>query len=602
MPNVTMFKRYSAINEPVVVKIEAVLDGIKSGKWKDKIEQLRASSNKEEVSNLKKELPCVCYAGEFTKPVLIEKEGREPYFSCRTDESLSKHSGLVPIDIDDIDNVDDIFNHLKEDQFIYALWRSASGRGVHGLIRIGDGNKHRLHYQALIKKYRVLDTTARNESRVLFVSYDPDIYINTKSSTYYDIEYLEEETPSAPSVFGDGFTDYKKIDVACKMIRMAPDGEKHNTLLKAAVLMGGYVAIGKVERVVAEELLFHEINKRQIVDAEAAKLTIKDGLNFGQMKPIQETESDFASAISEVEMHEGSLEFLSVNSADEDYIRRFRDGLIPMGLPLGYDELDKHLVLKEGEFYGVLAHGHIGKTTVTLWILFIAALQYDWNWFLYLGENSSASAKMRLIEFYCGRKIKDIPQLWFKAAMKWVNDHFYFAKDDRMYEYKELLHFAETLGRYKSLKGVFIDPYNSLKAATTASKSKYQYDYEAYTDMLTFTKRTKIALFLSVHTNTEAQRARDKDGNPVMPHASMAEGGSALYNKVDNFIIYHRKIKDQTDWMFTEISVDKVRNKETGGEPTKKGWPIRLRMQNAVEFTDEYGYLPFRRDYLPKYD
>jgi hypothetical protein len=119
--------------------------------------------------------------------------------------------------------------------------------------------------------------------------------------------------------------------------------------------------------------------------------------------------------------------------------------------------------------------------------------------------------------------------------------------------------------------------------------------------MLSFTNRTKITLFLSAHTNTEAQRLLDNDGNQKMPHATMVEGGVALYNKCHNFVVFHRKIKDPNEWMFTQISVDKVRNKDTGGQPTPKAEPVLLRMQGGIEFLED-GRLPFDRDFLPTYD
>ena len=151
---------------------------------------------------------------------------------------------------------------------------------------------------------------------------------------------------------------------------------------------------------------------------------------------------------------------------------------------------------------------------------------------------------------------------------------------------------------YKSLKGVFIDPYNSLKMELTNSKNKYIYDYEAYTNMLNYTRKYNTTIFLSVHTTTEAQRDRDRDGNQRMPHASQAEGGSVLSNKVDTFMTYHRKIKDPVEWMWTEVSIDKVRSRETGGKPTVNGSPCRLRMNNGIEFVDENGLLPFNREQL----
>jgi hypothetical protein len=53
--------------------------------------------------------------------------------------------------------------------------------------------------------------------------------------------------------------------------------------------------------------------------------------------------------------------------------------------------------------------------------------------------------------------------------------------------------------------------------------------------------------------------------------------------------------------MFTQISVDKVRNKDTGGQPTPKAEPVMLRMQGGIEFLED-GNLPFDRDFLPTYD
>jgi hypothetical protein len=217
---------------------------------------------------------------------------------------------------------------------------------------------------------------------------------------------------------------------------------------------------------------------------------------------------------------------------------------------------------------------------------------------LYTGETQSASVKMKIMEFFVGKKITSMNDSEHAASLKFVDEHFFILSTDNMYTYGEILDHSKVLMNYKSLKGLFIDPYNSLKMELTAAKNKYIYDYEAYSEMLNYTKRYNTSIFLSVHSTTNSQRERDKDGNQKMPHASDTEGGAALYNRVDNFVTYHRKIKDQYEWMVTEISVDKVRNKETGGKPTTQGNPCILRMNNGVEFVDENGMLPFNRDYL----
>lgn len=597
MYTVTIFENILSITNPKIVKLEAVLNAIKDGRYKDKVELIREAETDEDRRMLKSGLPCVLFSGEFNKPITKTNSNGKEYYSYRDDKSITKHSGLVPIDIDDIDNIDEVKEQLCKDPYIYAVWKSASGNGLHGLVKIGDGNKHAQHYRALINRIKGLDTTAQNVSRVLYVSYDPNIYVNTSSSVFYDIDIEEEKKPSK-IVIGDGHTDYKKIDIACRMIRSAPDGQKHNILLRASNLLGGYVATKIVEYDVALNILNHEINKKNIDDPVLASKTIEDGIRHGMTRPISQIEQDFKEAVREVGAMEEELSFLSNNASDDDFIYKFRTGLIPMGLSFGYHDLDEHFRLKEGEFYASLAHSHIGKTTVNLWFLFLSAIKYDWNWMVYTGENQAASVKMRLMEFFVGKKLSLMDDREHFISLKFVDEHFFMLSTDNMYTYRDILEHAKVLMAYKSLKGLFIDPYNSLKMELTVAKNKYIYDYEAYSEMLNFTKKYNTTIFLSVHTTTASQRDRDSGGNQKMPHASDTEGGAALYNRSDNFITLHRKIKDPQEWMYTYISIDKIRNRETGGKPTAQGSPIKLRMAHAIEFVDEYDNLPFNREQL----
>jgi hypothetical protein len=597
MHTVTIFENIVSIDSPKIVRIEAVLDAIRNGRYRSKIEAIRLCDNEDTKRSLKANLPCVLFTGEFNKPITkINASGKE-YVSYRDDKSITKHSGLVPIDIDNVEDLDSAISELINDDIIYALWRSSSGKGLHGLVKIGDGNKHTEHYRALIKRIKGLDTTAQNVARVLYVSYDPNIYVNTSSSVFYDIDIEEEKQPSR-LMYGDGHTDYKKVDIASRMIRSAPDGEKHHALLRAANLLGGYVATKNIEYDIAFNILSHEIRKRHIDDPKLADKTIEDGLRHGMARPISQVEQEFKEAVRELGAIEEELSFLTSNTSDDDFIYKFRKGLIPMGLPLGYHDLDQHFLLKEGEFYASLAHSHIGKTTINLWLLFLSAIKYDWNWMVYTGENRAASVKMKMMEFFVGKKIIHMDDREHAVSLKFVDEHFFMLSTDNLYTYKDIMDHSKVMMGYKSLKGLFIDPYNSLKLELTASKNKYNYDYEAYGDMLNYTKRYNTTLFLSVHTTTASQRDRDSSGSQKMPHASDTEGGAALYNKSDNFLTLHRKIKDPNEWMFTEVSVDKVRNRETGGKPTPYGSSVRLKMVNGIEFVDDYDNLPFNREQL----
>ena len=389
-------------------------------------------------------------------------------------------------------------------------------------------------------------------------------------------------------------TDYAKLNIASKMIQKAETGKRHHSVIKAAYLVGGWVSGGLVEEDIARKVLDYEVLKKfGPQESEAEYQTVEDGIKAGQFMPINELATYERTAIEEMGLIDEELSFLVNNQADEEYIRRYRAGLIPMGLPFGYADMDKYLLLKEGEFYALLSHAHTGKTALTFWLIFLSSYKYDWGWVVYTGENRTSSVKMRMVEHYVGKKIKECSEFEFQEALKWVNERMYFINNDTMHSYDDLLKYAEKVSKFHSIKGLFIDPINALKVK---GNSKYDNDMEMYTDMLLFTKRTNISIFVALHTRSQSQRERDKDGNQLIPWPADADGGAVLYNKADIFLTMNRNIQDPLTWMITEIYVNKMRNKDTGGNTTPRGQMIKLMMKDAVEFTDEYGWLPIKRE------
>ena len=589
---ITFFRHINEVDKPSYVSLSTALQMIREGgSIKELIETIRTSNDEAEIRELKKKLPCVLFSGIFNIPIKKTRADNTYYESYRTDESLSIHSRFIPFDIDDIDDVEKYKQDASKDEYIYALWVSPSGKGLHGLIKIADGNKHDAHYNALLKRYPMFDSTARNPSRVLYASYDPTMYVNEDSKTFFEV--IETIRNEGMAMTGER-TDYAKLNIASRMIQNAEQGTRHHAVMKASYLVGGWIGGGLVEEGIAKSILEYEVTKKfSNGELDIELRGIADGIERGRLAPINELEAQEMDVIRELGIIDEELSFLSDNKIDEEFMRRYRAGLIPMGMPFGYQDMDKYLLLKEGEFYATLSHSHTGKTTLNLWLLFLAAYQYDWGFVIYTGENRTASVKMRIIEFYAGEMIKKIPDFDFQHALKWVNERFFFINNDSMHEYTELLKYAESVSKYHSIKGIFIDPVNALKR--DARINKYDYDMAMYTDMLLFTKRTNISIFLSLHTRTEAQRNRNKDGNQLMPFPADADGGAVLYNKVDIFITMNRDIQDKDRYMFTEIYVNKMRNKETGGDVTPKGSPIILRFNWNVEFVDIYNSLPIKR-------
>jgi hypothetical protein len=74
---VTIFKNIKETDTPFFRDVVSVLQRIKDGASKDLIKNIRAEQDKSKRNEYKKELPSICFSGQFNK---------------RADVSLQKHS------------------------------------------------------------------------------------------------------------------------------------------------------------------------------------------------------------------------------------------------------------------------------------------------------------------------------------------------------------------------------------------------------------------------------------------------------------------------------------------------------------------------------
>jgi len=565
--NITMFPSIKSIDSPHYTKLEDALKRIKEGKSKDKVEQVRLGE-----SDMKKELPVALFSGVF---------------KGRRDSQIEGHSGLIVLDFDHVD-VNDYKSLLGTDEFIRACWVSPSGDGLKALVKITNPERHRDHFRALQayfdRTYGLeVDPSGINVSRACFESYDPDIISNEESKKFGAM--LSEGSQHQEAIKQDLYTDYDKVDIVARMIRKAPDGEKHSTLLRAAVLCGGYISAGRMEEEEAIRVMQRELARRGTVeDMDLAHRTIRDGIEQGKGMPIREVIDDENKIRREMRILDGDMSFISSDHNDLEWINDFATGKIAKGLTTGLPELDKYYLFKK-EFTIINGHSNVGKTTMALYLMVCSSMLHGWRWIIYSSENKTASIKMRLMEFLVDVPIGEMHYEERVAAYKWVNQHFTVISNAQTYSYTDLLVFAEKLIRQEPYDGFLIDPYNSLK--TTISKSSqlssHEYHYEAASELLTFSVNNNMAIWLNTHSITEAQRIKGDDGLPIAPNAAMTEGGGKFVNRCDSFLTFHRKVQspEHAIRIRTEIHVRKQRNQETGGAPTPWDDPVILEINSS---------------------
>ena len=552
--NVTIYpKVYNTQDEPRYISLNTALERIQTGaKNLERIEALRAGDKSQ-----KKELPIVLFSGVFEQ---------------RNDEGIIDHSSHIVTDFDHVD-VEHVKALLCMDEYVYAVWVSPSGDGLKALVRVSHPERHRDHFRALQvyfdKTYGLeVDPSGINESRACFESYDPEICIDDDAKTFTAFQSEIQEQQQVVIQEGE-YTDYMKLNLAARMVRNAPEGERHNTLLRASVLCGGYISAGRMEEEEAVRVLIRENRRRHVDSHYDDEKTVRDGIVQGKNMPIRDLMAEEDDIQRELEIERMDMSFISSDDEDMQWINRFAEGKIQIGLTTGLSSIDKHYVYKK-DFTIINGHSNIG---------------HDWKWVVYTAENKTASVKMKLMQMACDLDIKQMTYDQRKIAYSWVNKHFTIISNRDVYSYLDLILFCDKIMSRQHVDGFFIDPYNSLRIALTNNRNvgTHEYHYESASEFLTYSNRKNVAVWLNTHAVTEAQRMKGPDGLAIAPFAEQTEGGGKFVNRSDNFFTFHRKIQHpEYDMRRTvEWHVRKIRETETGGEPTAYDEPIRLMMNKT---------------------
>ena len=179
---ITIFQNIKSIEAPFHRTLDVVLERIKNGTSKDIINKIRSERDKESRQELKKNLPAICFSGEFTK---------------RNDSSLIQHSGIICLDFDGYESkkkLQEEKEKMTKDKYVLSVFVSPSGNGIKVLVKIPFDVENHVNYFNSLENYfssTQFDKTSKNVSRVCYESYDPFIYINEDSELWDKIEEPE---------------------------------------------------------------------------------------------------------------------------------------------------------------------------------------------------------------------------------------------------------------------------------------------------------------------------------------------------------------------------------------------------------------------------
>ena len=173
------------------VEVQKVLEQIKKGFWKKQIEDIQYqvnSGNTKQANELKLKLPAFTISATY--------KGK------RKKENVESYSGLLHLDYDKLDNVQDIKSKIISNPYTYAAFVSPSGKGLKVLVKCdNDLSAHTYAFNALRSYYDSFlevesDKSVKDVLRLCFVSYDSDMYLDKNSRVFKYLSYPNNETSS----------------------------------------------------------------------------------------------------------------------------------------------------------------------------------------------------------------------------------------------------------------------------------------------------------------------------------------------------------------------------------------------------------------------
>lgn len=144
-----------------------------------------------QVDYLRSIYPSAEYDKKKTNLMSIQFNG---IFNSRRESGLEEHSGLMIIDLDKMPGENEYqqtWQLLQECPFIFMLFRSPSGCGIKGVVRIpkSTAKEHTRRFNAF-EKYissEYWDSKNKDISRTCFYSYDENAYLNQNAIEFTDM-------------------------------------------------------------------------------------------------------------------------------------------------------------------------------------------------------------------------------------------------------------------------------------------------------------------------------------------------------------------------------------------------------------------------------
>lgn len=594
---ITVFKSITDTKTPHYVSPEAIYKRIKNGEDRDKIEAIRSEKNKDKRGKMKGQLPSICWSGEFTS---------------RSNSAITKHSGLVCVDFDHLDDVSLFKEKLKDDKFVHIAFVSPSGDGLKVIIKIPPSiETHADSCRAITEHFNneKLDEF-RDIARVCYSSHDEDIYFHPDSQIFTGL--VKEKPKSLPAFYGVERIDDTR-DIFDRLVVWADkrnayiDGNKHNYLV---AFIGACIRFG-ISEYDSSSLAYSEFSgragsvKRDDFDNLAATMYknysfMADTAYFEKAGKAMylESKEEVKDEVFNTKLHQKDI--IYIDNVKKSMREGFKSGKAK-GTTTYYKEFDDRWTWRRKEVTFVGGIGNMGKTIMINNLSMLKAINEGWKFAIFSPEQDPPDDFYNdLIHTYVGKSTEphhhnQMTPEEYEDAMNFVGRHFFYIFPETESPTPEYINscFEFAVKKHK-VDVVIIDPFNQLDNDWKKHGRDDLYISEFLGGCKRFSQRHNVAYMIAGHPKGNLQK---NGGNYEQPNVYDYAGGAMWNNKCDNILCYHRPyaITDPSSTECFFIS-QKIKKRKLTGTPGSCQMVFNV---STNRFEDQFGNSPFDKPTTP---
>jgi len=179
---VSIYKEFKKVGSNS--EITEVLESIKNGDYKEDINSIRYAVHSEDFGT-----------ADEIKNGLVAFTTSGTFGSARTKENITSYSKMICLDFDKLshEELQETFTIIKDCPYTFAAFISPSGNGIKVIVKVNsEKENHETTYLQVAEHYKTLtgidyDKKCKDISRLCFISYDEDIFINNTSIIFNPI-------------------------------------------------------------------------------------------------------------------------------------------------------------------------------------------------------------------------------------------------------------------------------------------------------------------------------------------------------------------------------------------------------------------------------